>query len=57
MDDPKTAARIKASSDEFAQFHVDVRPTFVVRSGIGDTYVLSGCWRYGLLAQAIRDAL
>lgn len=57
MDDPKTAARIKASSDAFSSYNVPVRPTFVVRSSIGDTYVLSGCWRYELLAHAIRDAL
>ena len=57
MDDPKTAARIKASSEAFASYNVPVRPTFVVRNSIGDTYVLSGCWRYELLAQAVRDAL
>jgi predicted DsbA family dithiol-disulfide isomerase len=57
MDDPQTAARIKASSDAFAAFNVPVRPTFVVRSPIGDAYVLSGCWRYELLAQVIREAL
>jgi len=57
MDDPQTAARIKASSDAFAAYNVPVRPTFVVRNTIGDAYVLAGCWRYELLAQAIRDAL
>jgi len=57
MDDPKTAARIKASSEAFASYNVPVRPTFVVRNSISDAYVLSGCWRYDLLAQAIRDAL
>ena len=57
MDDPKTAERIKASSEAFASYSVPVRPTFVVRNSIGDTSVLSGCWRYELLAQAIRDAL
>lgn len=57
MDDPETAARIKESSDAFAAYNVPVRPTFVVSSSIGDVYVLSGCWRYELLAQAIRDAI
>lgn len=57
MDDPSTAARIRASSEEFAKYHVDVRPTFVVRNEIADTYVLSGCWRYDLLAQAVRTTL
>jgi len=57
MDDPQTLARIKASSGAFAAYNVPVRPTFVVRNPIGDVYVLSGCWRYELLAQAIRDAV
>jgi predicted DsbA family dithiol-disulfide isomerase len=57
MDDPTTAARIRASSEEFAKYNVDVRPTFVVRNAIADTSVLSGCWRYDLLAQAVRSAL
>jgi len=57
MDDPQTAARIKASSDAFAAYNVPVRPTFVVSNSIGDVYVLSGCWRYELLAQTIRDAI
>lgn len=57
MDDPKTAARIKASGDAFAAYKVPVRPTFVVSNSIGDVYVLSGCWRYELLADAIRDAI
>jgi len=57
MDDPAAAERIRASSAEFAKYNVDVRPTFVVRSAISDTSVLSGCWRYELLAQAIRTAL
>jgi predicted DsbA family dithiol-disulfide isomerase len=54
MDDPQTAARIRASSEEFAKYNVDMRPTFVVRNAISDTSVLSGCWRYDLLAQATR---
>lgn len=57
MDDPHTAARIRATSDEFAGYHVDMRPTFVVRNAISDTSVLSGCWRYDLLAQAVRAAV
>jgi len=57
MDDPQTAARIKASSDAFDAYNVPVRPTFVVRNPIGDAYVLSGCWRYELLGHAIRDAI
>jgi predicted DsbA family dithiol-disulfide isomerase len=57
MDDPQTAARIRASSDEFTAYRVDVRPTFVMRSAIADTSVLSGCWRFEVLAAAIRGLL
>ena len=57
MDDPQTAARIRASTEEFAKYNVDVRPTFVVRNAISDTTVLSGCWRYDPLAYAVRAAL
>jgi predicted DsbA family dithiol-disulfide isomerase len=57
MDDPQTAARIRASTEEFAKYNVDVRPTFVVRNAISDTHVLSGCWRYDPLAQAVRSSL
>jgi predicted DsbA family dithiol-disulfide isomerase len=54
MDDPATEARIRASSQEFAELHVGVRPTFVLSNDIGDTSVLSGCWRYDLLAETVR---
>jgi predicted DsbA family dithiol-disulfide isomerase len=53
MDDPKTAARIRATSDEFAKLGVEVRPTFVLENGIGDRFVLSGCWRYDVLSKAV----
>jgi len=54
VDDPATTERIRKSSAEFEAYHVDVRPTFVLRSAIGDTNVLSGCWRYEPLAAAVR---
>lgn len=54
MDDPATEATIRSSSEDFANLHVDVRPTFVLSNDIGDTSVLSGCWRYDLLAEALR---
>ena len=57
MDDPQTAARIRASSDELASYRAEMRPTFVVRNPINDVAVLSGCWRYELLAQAVRASL
>lgn len=57
MDDPQTAARIRASSDEFAAYKAQVRPTFVVQNAIGDMSVLSGCWRYDVLALATRALL
>jgi predicted DsbA family dithiol-disulfide isomerase len=57
MDDPQTAARIRASSEEFAKFNVSMRPTFVIRNAISDVTVLSGCWRYEPLAAALRAQL
>jgi len=53
MDDPKTTARIREACVEFDAYHVGVRPTFVLTNGIGDTSVLSGCWRYDVLAASI----
>src|SRR5579863_8228942 len=40
MDDPQTAARIRASSDEMASYRATMRPTFVVRNPIDDLTVL-----------------
>jgi len=57
MDDPRTAERIRASTASFRTFGVDMRPTFVVRNPLADAYVLSGCWRYEPLAQAIQSAI
>ena len=57
MDDPQTAARIRATSDEFAAYRADVRPTFVIRSAIADMSVLSGCWRHDVLTAAMRGLL
>jgi|SRR5579863_2748227 len=57
MDDPATAARVKASTDAFNSLGVSVRPTFVLTNGIGDSTVLSGCWRAETLAGCIRALL
>jgi predicted DsbA family dithiol-disulfide isomerase len=57
VDDPATAARIAASSAELAGFGVTMRPTFVLRNGISDATVLSGCWRHAVLAQNVSTLL
>ena len=57
MNDPKTAQQIRASGDEFATYHVEMRPTFIVRNAISDASILSGCWRYDTVAAAIRAQL
>ena len=53
MDEPSTAEKIRESSGAFAALNVQVRPTFVLKNGIGDSAVLSGCWRYEVLRAAI----
>jgi predicted DsbA family dithiol-disulfide isomerase len=57
MDDPATAARINTSTEAFNALGVSVRPTFVLTSGIGDSTVLSGCWRAETLVACIRALL
>lgn len=54
MDDPETAAKIRATSAEFAELKVEMRPTFVLQSAIRDKTVLSGCWRYETLAACVK---
>lgn len=53
MDAPRTAERIRESSEAFAALRVEVRPTFVLKNGINDSAVLSGCWRHDVLRAAI----
>jgi predicted DsbA family dithiol-disulfide isomerase len=57
MDDPRTADRIRATSEEYAALRVGVRPTFALTNGIGDVCVLSGCWRYDELAASVGGLL
>ena len=57
MNDQRTRARIAAATSAFKQYHVDLRPTFVVSNAAGDVSVLSGCWRYEPIAQALRAQL
>ena len=45
VDDEKTIKAIKASTAEFGLLPVNQRPTFLLRSGIEDTVVLSGIYR------------
>jgi predicted DsbA family dithiol-disulfide isomerase len=57
MDDPITAMTIRKSTEAFDALHVEVRPTFVLSNGIGDSSVLSGCWRHGILSGCVRALL
>jgi predicted DsbA family dithiol-disulfide isomerase len=52
MDAPQTAAAIADSTAAFERLGVPVRPTFEFRNVVGDTTMLSGCWRYDALAAA-----
>lgn len=45
VNDEKTAGAIKASTAEFSQLPVNQRPTFLLRSNIEDTALLSGIYR------------
>ncbi len=56
MDDPTARAEIAAWTAEFNTYRVDQRPTFVMRSAIGDTVILSGLYRAEPLIAAI-DAM
>jgi predicted DsbA family dithiol-disulfide isomerase len=44
MESAAVNERIEQSEREFAALGVDQRPTFVLRSSIGDTAILSGIW-------------
>ncbi|HVA38331.1 MAG TPA: DsbA family protein [Candidatus Dormibacteraeota bacterium] len=60
MSDPAVVARIYESTSDFtalAPHGVDQRPTFVIRSGIGDTAILSGIYRYEPLAAVVEAML
>lgn len=46
MNSPMLKERIKQTGEEFASFHIDQRPAFVLRSSIGDTAIFSGIWRF-----------
>src|ERR1700736_3773078 len=46
MNSPMLRERIKQTGEEFASFHIDQRPAFVLRSSIGDTAIFSGIWRF-----------
>ncbi|HEV2037069.1 MAG TPA: DsbA family protein, partial [Candidatus Eremiobacteraceae bacterium] len=46
MDDATIKERVKHSSSEFASFHIDQRPAFVLHSSIGDTAIFSGIWAF-----------
>ena len=45
VNDSKTADAIKASTAEFSLLPANQRPTFLLRSGIEDTALLSGIYR------------
>ena len=45
VNDEKTAGAIKASTAEFSLLPVNQRPTFLLRSNIEDTALLSGIYR------------
>lgn len=59
MADPKIEERVKTTGEEFASFHIDQRPAFVVRSSIGDVAIVSGVWRFepldAIVAAMLRD--
>jgi predicted DsbA family dithiol-disulfide isomerase len=44
MDDVSVKERVKRGGEEFAAFHIDQRPGFVLRDTIGDTAIFSGIW-------------
>jgi predicted DsbA family dithiol-disulfide isomerase len=44
MESPAVNERLDQSEREFAGLGVDQRPTFVLRSSIGDTAIFSGIW-------------
>ena len=56
LDDPETSKTISASTAEFNSFAVTQRPTFVIRSEIEDTAILSGIYRAEPILAAI-DAM
>jgi predicted DsbA family dithiol-disulfide isomerase len=56
LDDEKTKAAIRASTDEFNALPVNQRPTFLLRSVIEDTVLLSGIYRPDPVLAAI-DAM
>jgi predicted DsbA family dithiol-disulfide isomerase len=59
VDDEKTTEAIKASTAEFGLLPVNQRPTFLLRSAIEDTVVLSGIYRpepvFAAIAAMIAD--
>jgi predicted DsbA family dithiol-disulfide isomerase len=57
MDSPTLKERIKQAGEEFASFHIDQRPAFVLRSSIGDTAIFSGIWRFEPLDVTIGSML
>ncbi|TAM92736.1 disulfide bond formation protein DsbA [bacterium] len=60
MRDPAVIARIYESTADFKALGahgVDQRPTFVIRSAIGDTAILSGVYRYEPLAAVVTAML
>ncbi|TAM77723.1 disulfide bond formation protein DsbA [bacterium] len=60
MRDPAVIARIYESTADFTALGahgVDQRPTFVMRSAIGDTAILSGVYRYEPLAAIVAAML
>jgi predicted DsbA family dithiol-disulfide isomerase len=57
MNSPTLKERIKQTGEEFASFHIDQRPAFVLRSSIGDTAIFSGIWRFEPLDVTIGSML
>jgi predicted DsbA family dithiol-disulfide isomerase len=57
VDDPATSDRIAKSSAEFATLGLPVRPSFVLKNGIGDVTMLSGCWNGDVLCANIGNLL
>lgn len=57
MNSPKLRERVKQTGQEFASFHIDQRPAFVLRSSIGDTAIFSGIWTFEPLDATISSML
>ncbi len=57
MRDPKTAARINETTDEFEALNLPQRPSYVVRNPTGDLALLSGMYTFESLDAVIGEML